>query len=318
MSAVMKEKYKDGNNPFRGKKHKQSTKDEISRLAIERWTDEEYKKKMHEIFWNENRRQKISNSAKQKWQDPEYRSKMLEWMNTEEYRKKISARNKGRKHTPEELKKMSERMTGEANAMFGKHGEDNPNSKPVIQFDLEGNRIKEYAGAMEAYYETGISNASIGECCKRKLVTAGGYIWRYPGDEEIDIPLYYIESNLPVYQFDKEANLINKYVNISEAAEVNGFSKYRIIAVCRGQAKSAHGFIWSFDDMVNEYKISNSKSRVILMFDKDGEWLDEFESLKHAERITGFSSTSILDSCKGRNKNHRAIKKQESHVFLFE
>lgn len=50
-------------------------------------------------------------------------------------------------------------------------------SKKIIQYDLEGNFIKEYTGINEAMRETKISH--ICACCKGKRRVAGGYIWRY-------------------------------------------------------------------------------------------------------------------------------------------
>lgn len=51
------------------------------------------------------------------------------------------------------------------------------NVKPVLQFDKNGNFIKEYFSAQEAKRITGISH--IDTCCRRERKTAGGYIWRY-------------------------------------------------------------------------------------------------------------------------------------------
>lgn len=64
--------------------------------------------------------------------------------------------------------------------------ENNPNSKIVLQLDLKGNVINKYNCIMEATRKTKINNADIGQCCKGKLKTAGGYKWKYE-DEVINI-----------------------------------------------------------------------------------------------------------------------------------
>lgn len=51
--------------------------------------------------------------------------------------------------------------------------------KPVIQYDLDGNFIKEYYGANEASRQTGILCTSICKCCRGERKKSGNYIWKY-------------------------------------------------------------------------------------------------------------------------------------------
>ena len=52
-------------------------------------------------------------------------------------------------------------------------------SKPVLQFDLNDNLIKEFPSLMQVYRELGFSCQNICACCNGKLKQAYGYIWRY-------------------------------------------------------------------------------------------------------------------------------------------
>ena len=53
-------------------------------------------------------------------------------------------------------------------------------SKKVLQYDLEGNFIKEYSSLKEANKLNNMKSiGNISKCCKGKYKTAGGYIWRY-------------------------------------------------------------------------------------------------------------------------------------------
>ena len=118
------------------------------------------------------------------------------------------------KHTEESKRKMSEAQTGEKAYWYGKHhsekskkkmsdnhadfsGENNPNfgkhhseeskkkmsenrpSKPVIQFSKTSEFIAEYPSTREAERQTGCNQGHICECCKGRLKTCGGYIWKY-------------------------------------------------------------------------------------------------------------------------------------------
>lgn len=62
-----------------------------------------------------------------------------------------------------------------------------PKSKfeKVIQYNLQGNFIKEYENACVATRETGIGH--LRECCDGKRKTAGGYIFKYLKKESIKI-----------------------------------------------------------------------------------------------------------------------------------
>lgn len=54
-------------------------------------------------------------------------------------------------------------------------------SKPVLQFSLDGEFIAEYPSCKEAWRQTGVWRAHIGECCNhyKNQYTAGGYVWKW-------------------------------------------------------------------------------------------------------------------------------------------
>lgn len=54
-------------------------------------------------------------------------------------------------------------------------------AKAVLQYDLEGNFIREWKSAQEVRRELGFNSGSIGNCCRKlpRYYTAYGYIWRY-------------------------------------------------------------------------------------------------------------------------------------------
>ena len=102
----------------------------------------------------------------------------------------ISSYGSAHSHTEESKKKMSDNhadFSGEKHPMFGKHHseeskkkirENNP-SKPVLQFSKDGELIAEYLSTREAERQTGCNHGSICACCKGKLKSTGGYIWKY-------------------------------------------------------------------------------------------------------------------------------------------
>lgn len=68
-------------------------------------------------------------------------------------------------------------MTAKENTNWGSRNERI--SKPVLQFDLNDNLIKEFPSLMQVYRELGFSCGNIVNCCKGRYKTAYGYIWRY-------------------------------------------------------------------------------------------------------------------------------------------
>jgi hypothetical protein len=53
------------------------------------------------------------------------------------------------------------------------------NKKPIIQYDLEGNFIKEWESQYDASISLNINHKSINNCSKNRTKTAGGFIWKY-------------------------------------------------------------------------------------------------------------------------------------------
>ncbi len=72
-------------------------------------------------------------------------------------------------------------MTAKENLNWGTRNERmaKSKSKPVLQFDLNDNLIKEFPSLIQVYRELGFSYGNIGYCCNGKLKQAYGFKWRY-------------------------------------------------------------------------------------------------------------------------------------------
>ena len=80
------------------------------------------------------------------------------------------------------LKNKSNATKGENNAMFGKHGKDNPLSIAIEKIDKNtGKILKIYNSITEAKEDLGLKyDISIRQCLKEdKRKTAHGFIWKY-------------------------------------------------------------------------------------------------------------------------------------------
>lgn len=74
------------------------------------------------------------------------------------------------------------KRTGSNNPNYGKGdkitGSNNPRASAVIQYDLEGNIVREYS-VMKDVKKFGFSISCVSDCCRGRTKTSGGYIWRY-------------------------------------------------------------------------------------------------------------------------------------------
>lgn len=53
------------------------------------------------------------------------------------------------------------------------------NKKPILQFTKLGEFVAEFNGLIDAQNKTGIQRTNISSCCRGKLKSAGGYIWKF-------------------------------------------------------------------------------------------------------------------------------------------
>jgi group I intron endonuclease len=58
-------------------------------------------------------------------------------------------------------------------------GKNNKKSKPVLQYDINNNLIKEWDSAGIAAKHLFLSVGNIWMCCNNKYKTSGGFIWKY-------------------------------------------------------------------------------------------------------------------------------------------
>lgn len=87
----------------------------------------------------------------------------------QEVRDKISESHKGRKKTEEHCKNISKKIT-------------EIQGKPVLQYDLEGNFIKEWESGAAAAKFYNVDRTSLYRCCQGKFKKSAGFVWKYKQD----------------------------------------------------------------------------------------------------------------------------------------
>lgn len=150
-------------------------------------------KKGHECYknpkWKENISLSMIGKNKGKIRSNEFKENLSnyrkQFKHTQETKDKISEYHKGRKMSDESKQKISEskigkKFTQETKDKISKNSKGKTrNNKPIFQYDLEGNFIKEWIGQRKASDELKINQSSIWFVLNNKQKTAGGYVWKY-------------------------------------------------------------------------------------------------------------------------------------------
>ena len=123
------------------------------------------------------------------------------------------------------------------------------NKKEVYQIDKSLNIVCKFKSILDAEKTTGIKDSTIGQCCRGKNISAGGYYWCYVEDYDSFIPLKPLDEK-PVARIDK-TNYENVvfYKNISEAATQNRIESPELISrCCNGKQISTDGYYWCYQE----------------------------------------------------------------------
>lgn len=101
----------------------------------------------------------------------------------ESWRKMRSEASKKAMENPELRRRISEaRKKNWRDPEYLRRQQIRKENKPVLQFDLDGNFLREYMSINEANRITGINSSYIIRCCKGRCDIAGNYKWRYKNE----------------------------------------------------------------------------------------------------------------------------------------
>ena len=112
-----------------------------------------------------------------------------------------------------------------------------------------------------------------------------------------------------VYQYDMDGNYITKYPSIKEAAKSTGLFTSQIGGLCNKKMNSVKNFVFRFDTEHEEgEKIEPTKNnlvkKTVAKYDKDGKYIETFESATEASRQVNGSKESIVHACKKSFLSH--------------
>lgn len=65
------------------------------------------------------------------------------------------------------------------------YGGDHPASTPILQYDLNGNFLREWPSAIEIQRALNVNSPNIIACCRGKQQTCGGFSWKHKHERKI-------------------------------------------------------------------------------------------------------------------------------------
>lgn len=127
---------------------------------------------------------------------------------------------------------------------------ENRNYSPVVQYDLDGQRVARYPSLLDASEQTGVWATSITACCRKRLGKVKDSIWRYEGDNAPEPYVFRSAKQRAVEQIDlNTGKVIAAFVSTADAARALGFSgRSHITDVCHGKRPHCAGYGWRYID----------------------------------------------------------------------
>lgn len=122
--------------------------------------------------------------------------------------------------------------------------------KPIKQYDLLGNFIREYSSIRNAAKELQISVGAISANAKYRSRTCKNSYFIYSSDNQEEGLLKHQNmkgNGKAVMQLDSNNNILNIFPNASVAAKKLGKPNGdNILHCCQGRTKSAYGYYWKY------------------------------------------------------------------------
>ena len=202
--------------------------------------------------------------------------------------------------------------------------------RPVSQYDTNMNLLNSWDSVREAAKCCGLSNAGIYNTCCGRNKTCGGYIFRFSDtytneqyeDDKKNKHVARINKIRPVNQYDINGNMMCRYTSASDAARAVGASSNHIGKACKHMTNMVKGFFWRYadeniqkEDIVASYnEMKRKKMRAINQFDKNGNFIKQFDSAAEIESEFGINANTLSSLC---YKSHDGFAKVGGFIWKY-
>lgn len=189
-------------------------------------------------------------------------------------------------------------------------GNKNGTERAVVQYDINGGFIREYPSALQASNETSVGAGSIAEVCQKKgyRKTAGGFIWRYKGDE--DIVLKYDKTS-SVIQISKYGERLKAFGSVKEAAKEVGVSIGGISGICMKRTRGynyAGGCLWRYEEDYDENEFGYFVDKTFIQMTMNNIFVAEYNGTHDLVDNGGFELIKVIMCCRGKRNSTNGFK----------
>lgn len=134
-------------------------------------------------------------------------------------------------------------------------------SKTVLQYDKDGNFIKEWHSAVDVHRELGIGYSAVQMACrsKGKRLTKTGYRFCYK-DDNVVLEEYKNKSFRPVVQYDLNLNKIAEFNSIEEASRSTGLFVKTLIS----HPSTANKYVFFYKDIIPTKEMIKKTTGIII------------------------------------------------------
>lgn len=214
---------------------------------------------------------------------------------------------------------------------------------PVLQYDLDGNFVKEYISIIDAAKAIGAHAGSVWSCClgiasgkrAKKAQIVKGFTFRFKSDypdihSHIDLSI--TTNKKSVLQFTLSGIFVKEWNSIIEVQETLGYKESGVRQCCYGKYRQSNGFMWRFRDDFDKIpqrinpvraKISlpfpkltteqiEKRNRIyrekyakpVVQYDFEGIFVAEYPTIEDASKSVNGNSSTICSACKlGKSKS---------------
>lgn len=126
-------------------------------------------------------------------------------------------------------------------------GEHHYASKPVVQYDLNGNYVKLWQCQSDAARFLNCKSSSIVNCLNSPTKSCKGYYWRTPSTDipqKIEVRKHHLSPRI-IRQYSVQGELLREWDSFKEIMSENpSYKASSLSACCSGAQKTAYGYRW--------------------------------------------------------------------------
>jgi group I intron endonuclease len=174
--------------------------------------------------------------------------------------------------------------------------------KPILQYDLSANFIREWMSVRDASADLGIGKQCIYNTLRNSTYTAGGFMWRYKEGGTSDV-VEHKRKGKGVSQYDMDGKFIRTYDTILSASEKTGISSISICANLKGRNKSAHGFLWVYkNEDPPVYEKPKITVKAVIQYSLEGKFIKSWSCASEILQEMGIPQGNVQRACRGAVK----------------